>query len=759
MTETLQARAARGLTVPDNRYFLGFGERLSTKVSPSTAPSSTEPAYTFDEAVSRLRSPVAQTAAALLQLPSLACPRNEAVGVITMHPQWLSKSSHPQQLLTEYNLRQVGSRPVQIAPEKWTKKDPPEPAASTSLFVAGDRRDFARWSEELRTAPRVVSDQIQRLESVTAPSLEGRLKNFGQPTQEVEPVLLEVVLHASAAERDQYILAGFQAFASTLGAAADMEQRLHAGGLCFLPVEVDERAIPQLAEFSFLRVARPMPRLRGLPGITRSRAVKDLPPAALPTEGAIDPNLRMAVFDTGLPSGSALAPWTRSLDAAGVDEPPSEASEHGHNVTSALLFGSLVPGKAAPRPYGVVDHYRVTDKHTDDDLDLFPILRRILDVLQTRTYDLVNLSIGPAVPVEDDDVHTWTSLLDEYLATGQTLLTVAAGNTGDEGIESEARVQVPADCVNALTVGASDSSRSDWGRAFYSSCGPGRSPGLIKPDVLSFGGDGLREEFFVYDSGTAPSLAELHGTSFAAPAALRMAAGLRAHFGSRITPLALKALLIHSSTPGTDQAQSGWGRIPDDLESVATCGDGMVRVIYQGELDPAKYLRVQLPMPLRPLSGMVGMCATICYATQTDPADPGAYTRSGLEITFRPHMDRYVTDESVHPAPKPFFGARMTAEAAERTEQALRGGAHKWETVQHARKSMRASSLLRPVFDIHYNARTGGGAAQSPSKVRYAMVVTVECTKVPDLYDEVVRSHAGQLEVLAPVVQIPVRVY
>ena len=50
-----------------------------------------------------------------------------------------------------------------------------------------------------------------------------------------------------------------------------------------------------------------------------------------------------------------------------------------------------------------------------------------------------------------------------------------------------ARIQAPADGVNVLGVGACDSMGEAWQRASYSSIGPGRSPGIVKPEIVVFG--------------------------------------------------------------------------------------------------------------------------------------------------------------------------------------------------------------------------------------------------------------------------------
>jgi hypothetical protein len=408
------------------------------------------------------------------------------------------------------------------------------------------------------------------------------------------------------------------------------------------------------------------------------------------------------------------------------------------------------------RPFGVIDHYRVLDKNCGrDPFELYDVLRRIDEIIKARQYQFFNLSIGPAVPIEDDEVHAWTALLDEHLSDGHALVTVAAGNNGEEDRPSgEARIQVPSDAVNSLAVGAADSTRAGWKRASYSAFGPGRSPGRVKPEIVQFGGDG-REPFRVYDAESAPSLASTMGTSFAAPAALRLAAGIRAHFGDRISPLALKALLVHCADPGVeDRDEVGWGRVPGDMDSIVLCDDGMVRVLYQGELSPSQYLRALIPLPPDEyLNGQVAVDATFCYATPIDPQDPGSYTRSGLEITFRPHVGRFAHGDATVPRSRPFF-RRSDFD----NERVLRNDAQKWETTLHATKTFRGTSLLQPVFDIHYNARSAGGNARDAKKIRYALVVTVRSPRTPSLYDTVLQTYAGQLEALMPIIDIPVRV-
>lgn len=737
----------------ENRNFLlGYGERLTEPIPPVASGAKKRLPYTLEQSRERLAPLAAAAAAAIQDLPQLACPRDEAVAILTLHPQFIAKTYFPDELLDAADLRAVGSRPAVVTPQAWTRKgEEPAPTPSTELYVAGPRQSLLRWAAHLNSKEplREGEDELIRIESIRVPTASERLRRI-PPTGDL---LLEAVLHASNDPAAGYIVAGFEEYLHALGVSLDLERRLYAGGLCFLPVTASRESLNALGNFSFLRVARQMPALRVLTPIERiNKGLQFHCP--LPAGAPVDTDLRVAVFDGGVASTSPLTTWTRSIDGTSVGPAEPEFLDHGHAVTSALLFGPLREDVSAPTPYAYVDHFRVLDdKSSNNPLELYDVLRRIQDVLDTRQYEFISLSIGPALPIEDDDVHPWTAVLDEHLAEGHALAALAVGNTGElDRASGNARVQVPADCVNALGIGAADTTGAQWKRASYSAIGPGRSPGIIKPDALNFGGS-PHEPFYVAHPTTPDETAGVCGTSFATPAAMRIALGVRAHFGRRLSPLALKALLIHAAEdlPDGDRAEIGWGRVPGRIEEIVVCSDDSTRVVYQGELTPAGYLRARLPFPMESLPGRVHIAATFCFATMTDPQDPSNYTRSGLEIVFRPHADRFAHDEAVVAKSGSFFGSTRGIPEVE-----LRRDAHKWETTLHRHITKLGSTLKGPVFDIHYNARATGHATSGAPRIRYALVVTVRCPRVPDFYDRVLRAYATRLEALQPLVEIPV---
>ncbi|MFL5266206.1 MAG: S8 family peptidase [Stellaceae bacterium] len=599
------------------------------------------------------------------------------------------------------------------------------------------------------------ADDLIKIEDFRAQPPDEKLKPLH--SKDKEP-LLEVVLHAQPVREDAFILEGFEAYVETFGIKLNLDKRrFFAEGLCFLPLRVPRDVAGEVVKYSFLRLAREMPRLRQFRPV--ARATPGFSPFAcrLPKEGPIDRDIRVAVFDGGVKADNKLDPWVSRKKTKNIGDPVAEYQNHGTAVTSALLFGPLQDGLTAERPYASVDHYRVLDVGTmkDDQEELYTVLERIQDVLESRPkYDFVNLSLGPDLPIEDNDVHAWTAVLDQLFSDGLTLPAIAVGNSGEQDWKSgNARIQTPADCVNGLSVGGCDRVGLGWKHALYSSIGPGRSPGIMKPDGLAFGGSS-REPYWVLNAANPGAAMPITGTSFAAPTALRTAIGLKAHFGKLLTPLAIKALLLHSCDDGGhDKTEVGWGRIPSDVDTIVLTDQNAAHVVYQGELRPASWVRMQIPIPSEPMSGMVEITATFCFATPTDPQDPLNYTRSGLEVRFRPHDKRRKDPNQPHADSSAFFQAKDVS--IEETD--LRADAHKWETTLHKSRTMRGAGLSNPVFDVHYNARIGGRNAVSADKIPYALVITISSQKTRNLYDKILQRYPTILEPLRPIVEIPIR--
>jgi hypothetical protein len=744
-------------------YLFGYGERLNEPLEPTGRPMEKFHPYTVRDARERLTPRLQRVAKELDELPKAACPRNEAVAAVRLHPSYLAKTFFPTDLFRTLHLDPVGSRPTRIRPEKGTKKqtatktkgDTSPTSTTIDVFVRGKRTAFDEWAEVIPEWPSDdgVMEEIIRIEDVLFIPPQERLKPMRSKN---DAPLLEIVLHRA----DSYVLEGFRDYVRSLGLRLDLDRRIVVQNLCFLPLRVPVQLQAEMAKFSFLRVAREMPAMRELRPAAWSTPLRSAPAfkVDLAHSHPVNPDLRVAVFDGGVPKGVLPETLVRRKKAAGIGAAVAEAQGHGLGVTSALLFGSLTDGEKAPQPYAAVDHYRVIDDNTvhDPQGEYFDVINRVMDVLKQNHFDFVNLSLGPDLPIEDDEVHVWTACLDAHFATGKTLVTIAAGNSGANDWESgNARIQAPGDGVNILSVGAADSNDKKWKRATYSSIGPGRRPGYIKPDVLAFGGS-TTSPFWVLDRDKPGYAVPIQGTSFASPNALRAGLGVRAYLGPVVQPIGLKALLVHHSDDGSHEAREvGWGKLPIDLDELITCADDTAHVLYQGTMDASGYLRLRVPLPSAGLKGKVTIAATFCYATEVDPQDPLNYTRAGLDITFRPNSDKFSQTpfgQSKQPTPKTFFSCKAFA-----SEEELRIDAHKWETCLKASRTFYAAGLKDPVFDVHYNARFGGAQSNQGKEISYALVVTVHAKHVVDLYNRIAQRYRTQLVPLRPIIRLPIR--
>lgn len=733
-------------------FLIGRGELLTHDIKgPKRKPGKAE-VYTLQQAVERLSPQFAHAASAFDALPSEACPGDFAIARLTMNPSYIARSFFPVAMLRTVGLESVGSRTVKLTPGGWTKKGAPAECTTTELFVAGKRHAFRNlnaWTQQIEYNSDEALD-LAHIENFAVFSPNERIVDSGSKVDR----FFEIGVHLLPDEERSFVQRAFANFAKASDLKVHVDLGFTAGNLWFVPVEGKHDNIQKLAEFVFVRVIRPVPKLRGIRPMVRTSGVSIS--CHLPIEQPLSSEPKVAILDGGLPKLHAIGPWVknyREIDPSA--DADADAIEHGLAVTSAFLFGPIQPHGAAARPFSYVDHLRVLDNdvNTEHPLELYRTLGFVEEVLLSRQYEFVNLSLGPELAVADTEVHAWTAVIDDLLSDGDTFMTVAIGNNGErDGAVGNNRVQVPSDCVNAIAVGAANDTEATWARASYSAVGPGRSPGVVKPDLMAFGGDATKY-FHVLSPGNKPTLAPQLGTSFASPYLLRNAVGIRAILGAELTPLAIKALLVHAADPSThDKLEVGWGKVPEDLMTIITCPSGIARVVYQGELKPGKYLRASLPLPPGGLIGNIKLKATFCYASPTDPQDAASYTRAGLETVFRPN-DEKIKEGKANADTKGFFDMKKFA-----TEEERRSDMGKWETVLHGEKNMRGTTLNNPVFDIHYNAREGGGKATGAEKIRYALIITVEAPKHADLYNEILRAYAKILIPIQPQVSLPIRV-
>ncbi len=705
---------------------LGNGEVLAKPTDRHTG-GSTPPrfVYSMEQARARLAPALADIALALDQLPERAKPRGQGTVVMTIHPRHLAKTRMPHHLLKYANLQMLGSKGTRIVPERdlpGREKNIPQAAAEVYL---------AAQSDTLRMLKRLLMDdqankELQRdfrtIERIRLLQPAERLLHLEGDDAWVD---LEIVLHGDG--NDDVLLDSLESYAADCGVQVGRSKLLSVRGLVFMPAVAPRAQLDSFAQFTALRAVRRLPELRMNRPTIRTQAEGQAP--ALPQQDCLDPSLRVVVFDGGL-GVQDLGRWCKEEVPAHLEQTKADYLLHGNEVTSALLFGPADQGEVLPQPYFNVEHQRVIGSANEFDVDLYDCMHRVDAVLHSGGVDFANLSLGPRMCIDDDQPHAWTAMLDRHLGNGRTFMTVAVGNDGAL-TSNKGRIQPPADAVNALAVGSATSRELMWGRADYSCYGPGRTPDLVKPDGLAFGG--TSQEPLVLLNPLARGLTGVQGTSYAAPLALRTAAGARALCAKPLTATALRALMIHKAerSENDNRREVGWGRFVANPEDLLTCGDHEVSILYQGHIKAGGRMRIRVPVPPVKMGVKLTITATFCFSSPVDPADPVNYTQHGLTIYFKRKDDD----------PVPFFSL-----GDREREQEQRADGNKWETVLHNSARFEASELLDAFFDVDHGARRRGLAVENKhaASLPYVLVVTVASAKGEQIY-QLVRQRYTQL--------------
>ena len=126
--------------------------------------------------------------------------------------------------------------------------------------MAAPREAFLRWAQALpewAESPRRA--QLARFEDVRLPSLADEVRGLGGAPQ--GELLLEVVLHGNAATTPG-VLDDFLRYLDARGVKAECCRTAQVGGLTYVALRAHRTAVEDISGYSFLRVVRPMSRLR-----------------------------------------------------------------------------------------------------------------------------------------------------------------------------------------------------------------------------------------------------------------------------------------------------------------------------------------------------------------------------------------------------------------------------------------------------------------------------------------------------------------
>lgn len=301
-------------------FLIGRGELLTYEIKGPKRGMQKAEVYTLQQARNRLDPQFVQVATSLDNLPADACPGDLSVARLTLNPSYIARSFFPTYMLRSAGLNSIGSRAVKLTPEAWSKKGPPRESTTTELFVVGRRESFRQlkdWAHHLEEGSNEAKD-LSHIERFTTFEPKDRIVSLGRK----ENRFFEVGIHLLPGDDDQFVQRAFAKYAAGIDVTIHDDLAFSTGNLWFLPVEGKHASITRLAEFSFVRVVRPMPKLRGMRPVQRSVGVTVT--CSLPTEPPLSSEPKVAILDGGLPKQHSIAPWVRTyreLDESASDDP------------------------------------------------------------------------------------------------------------------------------------------------------------------------------------------------------------------------------------------------------------------------------------------------------------------------------------------------------------------------------------------------------------------------------------------------------
>jgi hypothetical protein len=261
---------------------------------------------------------------------------------------------------------------------------------------------------------------------------------------------------------------------------------------------------------------------------------------------------------------------------------------HGTKVAGAILYGNEIPEQGSIQPPCFLTNARVLDNRNNLPSALYPpqLMKQIVE--DFNGVRIFNMSIASRGACRLVHMSTWAATIDRLIHDRKVLFLLACGNikssTGvaarpgivehlqagrpypDYLLEATSRISNPAQSLLGLTVGSvchnefEDADRISFGKrdhvSSFSRSGPGMW-GCIKPDVVEYGGDFLREKngyLITQHDATSARVVKTGpnrlgwdvGTSFATPKIGHILALLASKFPNDST-LLYKALLIQSA--------------------------------------------------------------------------------------------------------------------------------------------------------------------------------------------------------------------
>jgi len=334
-----------------------------------------------------------------------------------------------------------------------------------------------------------------------------------------------------------------------------------------------------------------------------------------------------------------------------ADESPNGG--HGTKVAGGVIFGRIIPKTGTFKSDVWIQNAKILDNQSKLPMNLYPpqLMKDIVSDYQGTK--IFNLSVNSFAPCRTKHMSEWAASIDRLMFDNDILFIISAGNVDrtyglearpgihdyiksgriypDFLLEPSCRIANPAQSCFAITVGSvchnsfEDEDRKSFGVrdqvSSFSRCGLGLW-GMIKPDVVEYGGDFVHEKtgdmlLSLHNSvstevvrstyGGGDAIGHHVGTSFAAPKVSHIAATLLKEIPT-IGSLLLRALIAQGARLPNDEflhptllslRKYGYGIV--DKERTIQNTERRITLTGEGTISPkvAQIYSIRIPQEMR----------------------------------------------------------------------------------------------------------------------------------------------------------------
>lgn len=326
---------------------------------------------------------------------------------------------------------------------------------------------------------------------------------------------------------------------------------------------------------------------------------------------------KVAVIDTGIPQDHPfLSPWV--IDRIPFVPGDYQNNKHASFVAGLIAMGTQLNGKGIcpdDEPVQIVDIQMIPDPEKDtvtEDILIERLESCIPEVTKKHNIKIWNMSAGFDLNAKDERFSSLAIFLDRLQDENNIIITLPSGNFSDPAnqrkwppqndLGNADRLQVPADAVRAITVGAiackekPDSIVKINQPTSYSCKGPGPTY-ITKPELVHYSGN-LTVDNGIIDYSNQGILSfdekgniiEGIGTSYSCPLVARTLSIIHNRLVDSTTINMIKALTVHNSKipEGLGNTEEifpyiGFGK-PEKVDEILSCKESEVTLMFEQEI-------------------------------------------------------------------------------------------------------------------------------------------------------------------------------